>query len=396
MCYAVSLRITIVYIIGLQTLSRRLTIVVPSLSLGGAEGVAAMMANHWAKQTHEVTLITLDSAEADTFSLEESVHRIALDLMQDSENLFQAISNNRLRINYLQAAIARSNPDIVISLTDRMNVLTLLATGKMRCPVIISERSDPRHHSIGRLWSFLRKRTYPRASALVVQTQGVADFCRQWLKSTHIEVIPNAVPIARSGEVPAVSPEMLAARTPSKIILGLGRLSYEKGFDRLLDAFATIAAEFPEWQLRILGEGSLRVSLQEQIRKLGLQEQVELAGWTSEPELQLDQGAIFVLPSRYEGFPNALLQAMSRGLACVSFDCESGPAEIIRPELDGLLVPAGNNSGLAQELKRLMGDAALRHRLAVEALQVTERFSVEEYFLHWEQLIDQAISESKI
>ncbi|MCA9019914.1 MAG: glycosyltransferase, partial [Planctomycetaceae bacterium] len=175
-------------------MSRRLTITVPSLSLGGAEGVAAMMANHWARQGEEVTLITLDSAETDTFSLEEPVQRIALDLMQDSQNLFQAISSNRLRINFLQSAIARSQPDVVISLTDRMNVLTLLAAGRMRCPVIISERSDPRHHPIGRLWSFLRKRTYPRANALVVQTQGVADFCRQWLKSTSIEVIPNAVP----------------------------------------------------------------------------------------------------------------------------------------------------------------------------------------------------------
>ncbi|QDT90862.1 glycosyltransferase family 4 protein [Gimesia algae] len=376
-------------------MSRRLTIVVPSLSLGGAEGVAAMMANHWAKQGHEVTLITLDSAETDTFTLEAGVQRVALDLMQDSENLFQAISNNRLRINFLQSAIARSQPDAVISLTDRINVLTLLATGKMRCPVLISERSDPRHHPIGRLWSFLRKRTYPRARTLVVQTQGVADFCRQWLKSTHIEVIPNAAPVPRSPEVPAVSAETLAVRTPSKVILGLGRLSHEKGFDLLIEAFAKVAAEFPDWKLQIAGEGPLRDSLQEQINNLGLQNQVELPGWTSEPELQLDQGAIFVLPSRYEGFPNALLQALSRGLACISFDCESGPAEIIRTETDGLLVPAGSVSELAQALKRLLGDEALRHRLANEALQVTERFSVEKYFLQWEQLLDQAISESK-
>ncbi|WP_417385057.1 glycosyltransferase family 4 protein [Gimesia sp.] len=376
-------------------MSRRLTITVPSLSLGGAEGVAAMMANHWAWRGEEVTLITLDSAETDSFSLEENVQRIALDLMQDSKNLFQAISSNRLRINFLQSAIARSQPDVVISLTDRMNVLTLLAAGRMRCPVIISERSDPRHHPIGRLWSFLRKRTYPRASALVVQTQGVADFCRQWLKSTHIEVIPNAVPAPRSPDVPAVSPETLVARSPSKLILGLGRLSHEKGFDRLLDAFASIAGDFPDWRLRILGEGPLRDSLQEQINHLGLQDQVTLPGWTSEPELQLDQGALFVLPSRYEGFPNALLQAMSRGLACISYDCESGPAEIIRPELDGLLVPADSVTELGQALKRLMGDEALRSRLANEALQVTERFSVEKYFLHWEQLINQVISESK-
>lgn len=380
---------------GMQALSLRLTITVPSLSLGGAEGVAAMMANHWAKQGHAVMLITLDSAETDSFSLDAAVQRIALDLMQDSGNLFQAVSNNRLRINFLQTAIADSQPDAVISLTDRMNVLTLLATGKLRCPVIISERSDPRHHPIGRLWSFLRKRTYPRAYALVVQTQGVADFCRQWLKSTRIEVIPNAVPLPRSPEVPAVSHEALEARTRAKVVLGMGRLSHEKGFDLLIEAFSQVAAEFPDWKLQISGEGPLRESLQQQINHLGLQEQIELPGWTSQPELQLDQGELFVLPSRYEGFPNALLQAMSRGLACISFDCESGPAEIIRPETDGLLVPAGSVSELAQALKRLMGDEALRRQLAVQALQITQRFSSDAYFQHWEQLIGQAITESE-
>ncbi|HAH45814.1 MAG TPA: glycosyltransferase family 4 protein, partial [Planctomycetaceae bacterium] len=83
------------------------------------------------------------------------------------------------------------------------------------------------------------------------------------------------------------------------------------------------------------------------------------------------------------------------GLACISFDCESGPAEIIQSETDGLLVPAGSVSELAQALKRLMGDDSLRRRLAVEALQITERFSAEAYFQHWEQLIGQAITESE-
>ncbi|MFK7776583.1 MAG: glycosyltransferase, partial [Gimesia sp.] len=179
-------------------LPRRLTITVPSLSLGGAEGVAAMMANHWAQAGDSVTLITLDSSETDTFQLSETVQRCELGVMQNSRNLLQAVFNNRKRVRQLHEVIAASQPDVVISLTDRMNVLTLLATRKSNWPVLISERSDPRHHPIGRLWSFLRKQTYPRATALIVQTQGVADFCRQWLKGTPIEVIPNAVPAPRS------------------------------------------------------------------------------------------------------------------------------------------------------------------------------------------------------
>ncbi|WP_298867511.1 glycosyltransferase family 4 protein [uncultured Gimesia sp.] len=377
---------------------RRLTITVPSLSLGGAEGVAAMMANHWAQAGDSVTLITLDSSESDTFQLSETVERYELAVMQDSKNLIQAVFNNRQRVRRLRDVIAASQPDIVISLTDRMNVLTLLATRKLNRPVLISERSDPRHHPIGRLWSFLRKKTYPRATALVVQTEGVADFCKQWLKETHIEVIPNAVPTPRSPDIPVVTEQMVLSRPPSHIIYGMGRLSYEKGFDRLIDAFSNLAEKFPNWKLRILGEGPLRESLQATIDERGLQEQIELTGWVENPELYLDQGEIFVLPSRYEGFPNALLQAMSRGLACISFDCESGPADIAKEGLPVIIVQTkkinffSTSYQLALMMEAFMEDESSRKETAIASLQVTERFSVSRFFQAWDVLIQTALS----
>ncbi|MCH9727812.1 MAG: glycosyltransferase family 4 protein [Planctomycetes bacterium] len=377
---------------------RRLTITVPSLSLGGAEGVAAMMANHWAQAGDAVTLITLDSSETDTFQLSEAVQRYELAVMQDSKNLLQAVFNNRQRVRRLQEVIAASEPDVVISLTDRMNVLTLLATRKLNRPVLISERSDPRHHPIGRLWSYLRKKTYPRATALVVQTEGVADFCKQWMKGTPIEVIPNAVPTPRSPDIPVVTEQMVLSRPPSHIIYGMGRLSYEKGFDRLIDAFSNLAEKFPNWKLRILGEGPLRESLQATIDERGLQEQIELTGWVEDPELHLDQGALFVLPSRYEGFPNALLQAMSRGLACISFDCESGPADIAQEGLQVIIVHTKKFSKfspsyqLALMMEAIMEDESFRKETAINSLQVTERFSTSRYFQAWDELIQTALS----
>lgn len=376
---------------------RRLTITVPSLSLGGAEGVAAMMANHWAQAGDSVTLITLDFSDTDTFQLSETVQRCELGVMQNSRNLLQAVFNNRKRVRQLRKVIAASQPDVVISLTDRMNVLTLLATRKSNWPVLISERSDPRHHSIGRLWSFLRKQTYPRATALIVQTQGVADFCRQWLKGTPIEVIPNAVPAPRSPDIPVVTEQTLLARSPSKVIFGMGRLSYEKGFDRLIDAFSELAEEFPQWKLRILGEGPLRESLQATIDERGLQEKIELTGWVADPELYLDQGELFVLSSRYEGFPNALLQAMSRGLACISTDCESGPAEIAQEGLHLSIVQTKKiselspSNQLALMMREFMNHERLRKEASINSLQVTERFSVSRFFQAWDELIQKAI-----
>lgn len=351
-----------------------------------------MMANHWAAQGDQVTLITLDAAETDTFQLAPEVQRYALAMMRDSGNLLQAVVNNRQRVQKLRSAITASKPDAVISLTDRMNVLTLLSVGKADYPVIVSERSDPRHHPMGRVWSWLREKTYPRATALVVQTQGVADFCRTWLPAARIEVIPNAVPAPRSSGIPLVTEEIVKARPASHVVLGMGRLSYEKGFDLLIDAFSNLAHDFPEWKLLILGEGPMRESLQATIDQRGLQDRIELAGWVADPELTLDQGDLFVLPSRYEGFPNALLQAMSRGLPCISFNCESGPADIAQEGLPLGLVPAGNVSELTQRLQDYLKDKAMRLEAALQSLQVNEIFSIARYFQAWDQLIEQTLS----
>lgn len=354
-----------------------------------------MMANHWAAEGDQVTLLTLDSAETDTFQLAPEVHRIALGLMRDSGNLLQAVVNNRQRVQKLRAEIARSSPDVVISLTDRMNVLTLLAAGKAAYPVIVSERSDPRYHLMGRVWSYLRKKTYPRAAAVVVQTQGVADFCRPWFPSTRIEVIPNAVPAPRSAGIPKVTEEIVKARPASHVVLGMGRLSHEKGFDMLIDAFSNLADDFPDWKLRILGEGPLRETLQATIDQRGLQEQIELPGWVADPELALDQGDLFVLPSRYEGFPNALLQAMSRGLPCISTDCESGPADIQQEGFMLMRVPVEHVGILAETMELLMRDEKLRKETAIQNLQVNEKYSITRYFASWDQLIDASLTGSE-
>ena len=126
------------------------------------------------------------------------------------------------------------------------------------------------------------------------------------------------------------------------MVVAMGRLSPEKGFDLLIDAFARLAAQHADWRLEIAGEGPERDALQRQIDAAGLQPQVQLVGWVSDPERFLSRSALFVMSSRYEGFPVALLEAMACGVPVISFDCDSGPREIIRPDVDGVLVPAGD------------------------------------------------------
>ncbi len=363
-------------------MGRRLTLVVPSLALGGAERVVANMANHWAAAGDAVSVITLSAADTDTYSLDPAVTRIALDLMRESVGRLRAIFNNWIRVRRLSDAITKSRPDTVISFTDRMNVVTLLACRKLEVDTVISERIDPSQHQIGRDWSALRQMLYSRARALVVQTDSVRRQMESIMKGRPIYVIPNFVerPTARSSE-----PRSKA--TGALQLAAMGRLDYQKGFDLLIDAFAQAAKDQSNWSLVILGEGPERQRLEEQIHARGLEPCIRLLGWVPDPSSVLRDCDAFVLSSRFEGFPNALLEAMSLGLPAIATDCASGPAEIIRNDVDGLLVPSNDIPALSAAIWRLMSDAQFRARLSTEAVQVAERFSTAKYFDRWEEVL---------
>ena len=362
----------------------RLTLVIPGMSLGGAERVLSRLANCWATAGVPVTLITLDTADNDTYQLHAEIKRVGLDVMHDSSGIWEAIRLNRERVRKLRAAILESSPDCVISFTDIMNTLTLMACKQSHLPVIISERADPRQQPIKKVWKFLKQRHYPHAAALVVQTKSVAEYFKPLMNDCPIVVIPNMVMPPGAG-----STEMSESST--KTLLAMGRLAHEKGFDLLIQAFAQFADRTPEWNLKILGEGDLRQPLQQQIDGSGLSARIQLAGWDSSPDRALCQAGIFVLSSRHEGFPNALLEAMSHGLPVIAFDCESGPRAIVVHEQNGYLVEDGNVSALAAAMEQLMNDAACRNKLGTAARQVVEKYDQTNILQKWNQVIRQAM-----
>ena len=234
---------------------------------------------------------------------------------------------------------------------------------------------------MGQIWERLRKWTYPRCAAAVALTDTVAQHLHTVVGQRPVYVIPNGI------RVPSVTASDIAERD-DRTIVAMGRLSPEKGFDLLIDAFARLAAQHPDWRLEIAGEGPERAQLQQQIDQRGLRQQVQLVGWVDDPAQFLSRGALFVLSSRYEGFPMSLLEAMACGVPVVSFDCDSGPRAIIRPEVDGLLVPAADTVALAHAIDRLMSDPVTRHSLGQRARAVVERFSLEVFVQRWNDVVD--------
>ena len=364
---------------------RRITLVIHSLQGGGAERVAAAMVNHWAQTDKEVTLLTLGSTNDDAYAIDENVRRVSLSVLKQSTGLFDGLFNNIGRIRRLRRAVRDSKPDVVISLVDRTNILTLLACKGLGLKVIVCERTDPRHHNIGRSWSILRRISYRKCQSLVVQTTGVAEYARQSIcKTRPVYVLPNPVLSEPSNET-----EQPPGTTDNhRYVVALGRLVPAKGFDRAIGAFGLIADKHPNWSLRILGEGPLRPNLQEQINELNLADRVSLPGWVDDPIAHLGASHLYLLSSHFEGFPNALLEAMACGLPVVSFNCESGPAEIVRDGVNGVLVPQDDVKALAAAMDRVISDEELRKKFAHNATEVKSRFSREMFFRRWDAILN--------
>lgn len=368
----------------------RITLVIDSLGAGGAQRVMTSMARVWAEEGRKVTLITLDPAESDFFELHPAIERIALGVSGESKNSAAALRNNMLRTRALRAAIAESRPDAVISFIDRTNVLTLLAVLGLRLKVIVSERVHPQFHSIGLVWAMLRRIIYPTASALVVQTQAIKQWAERLVTKEKIFVVPNPVlPLGDPDREDVALRETVRSQLgfPKGTIIAIGRLTAQKGFDLLIRAFAKIASSHADWALVIVGEGEERNALQKLSSDLGISNRVHFLGVQKNAASLLANADLFIMPSRFEGFPNVLLEAMACGLPVISFDCPSGPGEIIRHQIDGLLVPPEDVGELANAMSELMMHPDERAGMGTKAKAVIERFCLDKIMQMWDDIL---------
>lgn len=369
--------------------ARRIVIVVGSLGAGGAERVAATIANAWAGMGRKVWLIaTYLGTGSSSYALRAEVAtvRLADAMSAGSSNLWPVAARKAAA---LRRVVREIRPDVVVSFLTNVNVLSVVALAGSGIPLIVSERTDPAGDvELSAGMRFARLVTYPFADCLVVQTAAAARRYAARLPGvsrSRIAVIRNPLP----RELHASSARAVQD-TPTGRVIAIGRLAPSKGFDTLIEVFAQVLGSEPGWRLEIWGQGPLHTQLQQLISRLGMDERIELCGTTSQPWAALAAAQVFMLPSAYEGFPNAMLEAMALGLACIAYDCPSGPRELADGGAAAILVPPGDAAALCRALRELAGNAAARRALAERAaVFVRENFAEQGTMERWDGVIAQ-------
>jgi len=337
----------------------RLTLVIESLGGGGAQRVLSLLAAELCDLGQQVCVVTYADSGPDIVVLDPRVERLSARLGGSSRHALGALSGNARRIAGLRSMVRRSRPDVVIAFVGTTNILTILACIGLAVPVVISERNDPARQSLGRVWDVLRRTLYRKAAIVTANSAGAVAALRRYVPEAKLRHIPNPLP-------PRLDPWTADAENP--FVLAVGRLNRQKGFDVLLDAFALFAPRHRGWRLVILGEGPEHEALTRQADSLGLADRVRLEGFV-DPAPYYQRCGMFVLPSRFEGMPNALLEAMGHGCPTIA---TTGTLDPAHADTSTRAVPPEDPQALADAMSVLAADEVLAGRLGSQGRREVE------------------------
>lgn len=340
--------------------AKRIILVIPTLKQGGAERVISLLADNWCINNNEIHLVLLAKGEY-FYEINKKVHIHELNF--ENINPLLKIFYELITLYKLRNILHRTNPDFVLCFMTKYNILTLIASRFLKPRVYVSDRSNPKTKLSFSL-ELLRKITYKWATGIIAQTSLAKEIIEKQTKNFNIQIIPNPVREIRTYNI--INKE--------KIILCVGRLVNEKGQKYLLEAFAKL--NHKDWKLVLLGDGPLLNDLKKLARKLDLMEQLILPGAVTNVDEWLAKSSIFAFPSISEGFPNALLEAMTAGLPCISFDCDAGPRDIIKNGINGILIELYNIDSFSEKLELLINNIELRTSLGIEAKKIREEYDV--------------------
>ena len=350
----------------------RIAIVTAATWMGGVERVVAMLANRWAGAGHGVRIMAFErTGEQPAFALDTDVEVEQLDLLKSSATYGEAVWNNVNRIAALRRRLGRFAPDVTLAQATIPSILTVVAGIGRPWPTVATEHTHPAFHRLSRSWERLRRLAYPLADEIVVPTQDVAMWVGSELR-LHAQVMPNPVDLNRFGARPGRD----RLQSQRRRLIAVGRLVPEKRYGLLIDAFARSAKLDPAWDLVIYGDGPERAVLETMIDTLGLSGRVVLAGSTSNVEQAYADADIFVHTAEYEGYGNAVQEALAAGTPVIATDSPGVARQLLQDGRYGVLVPNADVDTLARALSALMADGERRASLARTARDAVLPFEI--------------------
>ena len=349
----------------------KILIYTQALSGGGTERFAVVLSTGLANSGHDVTLLT-GEPQANEYEVDPHVKRKC---MNCTRNIIT--TGWRIRKYAVQNAA-----DVILAL----GVLPNITLGLMKCfgmniPVVMSERNAPKHNSLSWITKSLRYLFFRFANAYVFQTPDAMAFYSKSIQKRGI-VIPNPI---REG-LP------FRSVTHNKEIVAVGRLTPQKNYPMLLKAFELVCRQNKEYILQIHGKGKLEADLKRLALSLGIGKRVIFAGFSLNVHEAIKDSDIYVLPSDFEGLPNALMEAMAMGFPVVATDCPvGGPSMLIDEGVNGLLVPVGDIDAMAKAILRLINEPNCKEAMGAKAMHILDTCNVTVIIQKWEALLKQFV-----
>lgn len=368
-----------------SALKPTIMIVIDSMTMGGAERVFACLADELAARDREVSVVLTRNDLADFYTLGDRVKRTVLPV-PGGGNAWRRIWACVRRVKLIRGLLRKERPSYVVGVMTGSAVSVCLASLLLPVRVVTAERNYPPSKATALPWRLLRYILYRRCWGHVAQTNAVASYLEHKLGCVNVHVIPNPITRAQWQD----TEDGLSDLRREKLILAVGSKPLQKGFDLLVKAYAMSNLYQQGWRLKIVGlSDQSRVDLNQLL--VGLDVSRLLGLELDSPEKDVvriyRRSSIFVLASRYEGFPNVLLEAMANGCAVIAFDSASGSRDLIEDGNDGILVSEGDVRSLCRELQRLAEDDGLRAFLGGQAKSVRKRYAIDGVVESWERLL---------
>mgnify|MGYP000029409952 CR=1 FL=1 len=334
---------------------------VNSLVAGGAERVLILLANHFEEKGQDVTIITFN--EPEVFSANDNVKRIKLHGGR--------IKNHMIRSTINLASLyskKKNRPDVLIPFMTQTNLIGILV-GKLYGIKVVSAEHNNHLKEINSIGNFTRNTAYKYSDALTVLTAFDEKFYKS--RNVNVHIMPNPSTFSVFKET---------TRQREKIILAVGDLNryHHKGFDNLIPIITPVLKKHPEWKLKLVGGGDDGLKfITELVEKHNISDQVIFEGYSTEVAKIMRESEIYIMTSRFEGLPMVLLEAMSQGMACISFDCKTGPSDIITDNVNGILVEDQNFNAMSKALDQLINTPEQRAKLAANGINSLDNFKID-------------------